>query len=38
MKTPFWLRITIAVILAALLIAVLFVGGSMLLDIWAKAH
>lgn len=38
MKTPFWLRITIATILAALLIAVLFVGGSMLLDIWANAH
>ena len=38
MKTPFWLRITIAVILAALLITVLFIGGSMLLDIWAKTN
>ena len=38
MKIPLWLRITIAAILAALLLAVIFIGGRMLLDIWAEAH
>ena len=38
MKIPLWLRITIAAILAALLLAVIFIGGKMLLDIWAEAH
>ena len=38
MKIPLWLRITIAVALAALLIAVIFTGGRMLLDIWSDVN
>lgn len=36
-RIPLWLRITIAVLLGALLIAVIFTGGKMLLDIWAQS-
>ena len=36
-RIPLWLRITIAVLLAALLIAVIFIGGRLLLDIWAES-
>ena len=36
-RIPFWLRITIAVILAIALIAVIFIGGKMILDIWAES-
>jgi hypothetical protein len=36
-RIPLWLRITVAVILAAALIAVLFTGGKMILDIWAQS-
>ena len=36
MKIPFWFRIAVFVILAAALIAALFTGASMLLDIWAR--
>ena len=36
-RIPFWLRITIAVLLAAVLLAVVFIGGKMLLDIWYQA-
>ena len=36
-RIPLWLRITIAVLLAALLIAVIFTGGRLLLDIWAES-
>ena len=35
-RIPLWLRITIAVLLAALLIAVIFTGGKLILDIWAQ--
>ena len=38
MKIPFWFRIAVFVILAAALIAALFIGGGMLLDIWAQNH
>ena len=37
-RIPLWLRITVAVILAATLIAVLFTGGKMILDIWAESR
>ena len=37
-KIPLWLRIAVAILLAALLIAVIFIGGGMLLDIWAQNH
>jgi type VI protein secretion system component VasF len=37
-RIPLWLRIAVAVLLAALLIAVIFTGGSMLLDIWADNY
>ena len=37
-RIPLWLRITVAVILAAALIAVLFTGGKMILDIWAQSR
>jgi len=37
-RIPLWLRITVAVILAAALIAVLFTGGKMILDIWAESR
>jgi hypothetical protein len=36
-RIPFWLRITIAVLLAAVLLAVVFIGGKMLLDIWYQS-
>ena len=35
-RIPLWLRITIAVLLGALLLAVIFIGGRMILDIWAQ--
>ena len=35
-RIPLWLRITIAVLLAALLITVIFTGGKLILDIWAQ--
>ena len=35
-RIPLWLRITIAVLLAVLLIAVIFTGGKLILDIWAQ--
>ena len=35
-RIPLWLRITIAILLAALLIAVIFTGGKLILDIWAQ--
>lgn len=38
MKIPFWFRIAVFVILATALIAALFIGGGMLLDIWAQNH
>ena len=37
-RIPLWLRITVAVILAATLVAVLFTGGKMILDIWAESR
>ncbi len=37
-RIPLWLRITVAVILAAALVAVLFTGGKMILDIWAESR
>ncbi len=37
-RIPLWLRITIAVLLGAVLIAVIFIGGKMLLDIWAQSE
>ena len=36
-RIPLWLRITIAVLLGALLLAVIFTGGRMILDIWAQS-
>ncbi len=38
MKIPMWLRITIALVLTAMLIAVIFIGAGMLLDIWAETR
>lgn len=38
MKTPLWFRIVIFTFLAAALIAALFTGAGMLLDIWAQNH
>ena len=35
-RIPLWLRITIAVLLSALLIAVIFTGGKLILDIWVQ--
>ena len=35
-KIPLWLRIAVANLLAALLVAVIFIGGGMILDIWAQ--
>lgn len=37
-RIPLWIRIAVAVLLAALLIAVIVTGGSMLLDIWAENY
>ena len=37
-KIPLWLRVTVAILLAALLVAVIFIGGGMILDIWAQSH
>ena len=37
-RIPLWLRITIAVLLGALLITVIVIGGRMLLDIWYQAN
>lgn len=37
-RIPLWLRITVAVLLVTLLIAVIFTGGKMILDIWAENY
>ena len=37
-RIPLWLRITVAALLATLLIAVIFTGGKMILDIWAENY
>jgi len=37
-RIPLWLRITIAALLGIVLLAVIFTGGKMLLDIWANAQ
>jgi len=38
MRTPFWLRIVVLVVLIAILLAVLFWGAGKILDIWAAAN
>ncbi len=37
-KIPLWLRVSVAILLAALLVAVIFIGGGMILDIWSQNH
>jgi hypothetical protein len=38
MRTPFWFRIVVLVILIAVLLTALFLGASKILDIWAAAN
>ena len=38
MRTPLWFRIVVLVILITVLLAVLFIAGGRLLDIWATAN
>ena len=35
-RIPLWFRVAVAVLLAVLLVAVIFTGGSLILDIWAQ--
>ena len=37
-RIPLWMRILIAVILAGVLVAAIFIGGKMILDIWDKSR
>lgn len=37
-RIPLWLRITVAALLGLVLLAVVFISGKMLLDIWANAQ